>query len=163
MSQDCSCNACKSACEFKPGWFKPGEVEKVAKFLKLSKKDLFDNRLMVDWYISPGEHEGDVFVLSPAVVGRVPGAEFPGNPRGQCVFFKKNGKCEIHEVKPFECREMLHGESEDVVSSRHEAIGVSWIRHQRQITNLLGRKPQSTECSVADFLFSLRGWRPFPF
>ena len=102
-TKDCKCEQCKSACTHKPGWFKPGEPEKVAKFLGITVKDLFDTKLMVDWW----EADEDIFVIAPAIKSGDIGGMYPANPKGQFVFFK-NGLCEIIDVKPFECKLYIH-------------------------------------------------------
>jgi len=108
MKKECKCDLCKSACKNKPGWFKPGEPEKVAEYLNIPLKELFDTKLMVDWW----ESDEDVFIIAPAVKGGNIGGEYPGNPQGECIFFK-DGLCSIHEVKPFECGAYLHGEEKN--------------------------------------------------
>ena len=122
--KDCSCESCQKACGFKPGWFKPGEAEVTAEHLGMSFETFFQLFLMVDWVSDYAK--GDVFLLSPAVVGREPGREFPGNPRGKCVFFE-DGKCGIHDVKPFECREYIHTESQDDVRKRHKGMSTEGV------------------------------------
>ena len=136
--QSCYCVACKKACQHKPGWFLPGEAERVADYLKLSLKELFKTKLLVDWWAD----DPDIFLLSPAIVGKDAGVEFSTDPRGTCVFFK-NGLCAIHNVKPAECTEMIHGQKADETLARHEQIGKLWQPHQDQIKRLLGRKPKS--------------------
>ena len=48
--KDCQCQDCQDACVYKPGWFKPGEIEKVAKYLDVPLEELFKEKLMVDWW-----------------------------------------------------------------------------------------------------------------
>lgn len=148
MEHNCQCDACKNACSFKPGWFKPGQVEKVAEFFNTPLKELFDTKLMVDWYTDPDEE--DVFLLSPAVVGGQAGSEFPGDPKGRCVFLTEDRKCGIYEVRPFECAEYIHETRSSEVEERHAAVAQTWKPHQEQIVELLGRKPQ-TEVYLGGF------------
>lgn len=139
MSKDCTCKDCQSACAYKPGWFVPGQVEKVAEYLDVPLATLFKKKLMVDWW-----HDSpNVFALSPAIVGGTPGQEFPGNPRGKCVFYKK-GRCEIHAVKPRECREVHH---EGTPDGLHKKMADKWRskRAQAQIRKLLGVEPHAAE------------------
>lgn len=140
--QSCFCEECKAACRYKPGWFLPGEAEEVAAHLKISLEELFETKLAVDWWI--GTSEPDTFLLSPTVVSNGAGTEFPGNPQGTCIFFKE-GLCEIHPVKPFECREMIHGEKDN---SRHGQVADAWRTHQNQIAELLGREPESSNFGI---------------
>ena len=141
---DCSCSICQGACKRKPGWFKPGEAEKVAEFLGISLKELFNNKLMVDYWLGEEDDEGgghhkDIFVLSPATVDGKPGTVFLFNPNGQCVFYGEEGLCEIHPVKPFECREMMHDEDNAYL---HKETADSW-KDNKQIGELLGEKPDA--------------------
>ena len=146
MSEDCTCDICKSACEHKPGWFMPGEVEKVAEYLDIPLQELFNTKLGVDWWVA----DEDIFVLAPATTNMDMGTEYPANPKGQCVFYE-NGLCSIHAVKPFECREFIHGD--DKVGERHEAVANAWQDSQSQIVELLGREPESEEYSLFDSMF----------
>jgi Fe-S-cluster containining protein len=120
----------------------PGQAEKVATHLNIPLKELFDTKLMVDWHENTGE-DGNVFLLSPAVVDGTPGSEFPGDPRGQCVFLTEDRKCGIYEVRPFECSEYIHETPRSEVDERHDSIGSAWAQHQGQIIELLGREPVS--------------------
>jgi len=136
----CSCKKCKHACQHKPGWFLPGEAEKVAIFLKMSLEELFNKKLSVDWW----ESNDDIFLLAPVLIGKTPGAEYPSDPCGVCIFYKK-GLCEIHPVKPYECHDMFHdNESGDI----HERVALAWKDHQDQLVNLLGRQPVSKDNSL---------------
>ena len=146
QNQDCECSSCRGACESKPGWFMPGEAEKAAEHLGVSLKELFDNSLSVDWWEKDAELDHDVFVLSPAVWGGSPGEEFDADPKGVCVFFKE-GRCSIHEVKPFECRQLLHTDSPEMVSARHRSVRDAWDTDENQLSveQTLGRDPVVTE------------------
>lgn len=124
----------------KPGWFAPGEVERVADYLGMTVAELFLSKLSVDWW----EETSDVletFVLAPTVVGGNPGDMYDADPRGVCVFYR-DGLCTIHEVKPLECREYVHTDSSLGVEMRHEHVAKLWYSHQDQIRQLLGREPE---------------------
>jgi Fe-S-cluster containining protein len=143
MKNQCDCECCKRACTEKPGWFLPGEAEKVAEYLDITLKELFDDYLAVDWF--EGENGADdIFLLAPAVKGEETGDMYPGDPRGTCVFFE-DGKCAIHDVKPFECAQYHHDEKRSVLSSRHDGVPNKWVEHQKQIEDLLGKEPYSRE------------------
>lgn len=150
--ESCRCSYCQKACEHKPGWFMPGEAEKVADFLGMSLQDLFKQKLMVDWYegllgpLNPG------FVLSPAVVGEEPGVEFPAQPTGRCVFLTEDKRCSIHPVKPFECRQAIHGDPEGESAHDHKLVALQWVDFTQQLTDLLGHEPKA---AYPDFLGSL--------
>lgn len=96
---------------------------------------------MVDWHENLSE--GDVFLLSPAVVDGQAGHEFPGDPRGRCVFLTEEGKCSIYPVRPFECAEYIHTDGPEV-NDRHDSVAEDWKPHQEQIRELLGREPESS-------------------
>ena len=149
MSKDCTCDTCKGACTNKPGWFKPGEVEKVALHLNISLQELFETKLGVDWWVA----EDDIFVLAPATLSMDPGSEYPANPRGHCIFYE-NGLCSIHPVKPFECREYIHDEDKNASNKRHLAVSIAWESEQTQVTELLGRQATAAEADV----FSALSW-----
>ena len=134
--ESCKCDKCKKACENKPGWFIPGEAERVAEYLNISLEELFRAKLMVDWWVSSPE---DIFILAPAIKYEEPGSEYPGDPTGECVFFI-DGLCEIHPVKPFECKELFHGEQ-----ALHEETAKTWKDNHNQVKELLGREPESRE------------------
>lgn len=135
----CTCHKCQAACATKPGWFLPGEAEKAADFLNLPLPEFFASKLGVDWWERWG---GDIFLLAPAVKGHPPGREYPGNPRGECIFYK-DGRCEIYPARPHECREYMHDDTPEAVASRHQGVAKAWEPHQGQIASLLGRKPES--------------------
>ncbi len=132
----CTCEKCVRCCHVKPGWFKHGEAERLAKNMGISLEDLFNRYLLVDYW--EDWDDDNRYVLSPAVKGVTSGGKFPEDPRGVCVFLTKDGKCEIHELgKPFECREALACEGE---FTSHENVSLSWVKHQSQIHKLLGDK-----------------------
>lgn len=137
---ECRCLNCLDACKHRPGWFKPGEVEKVAEHLDVSIDKLFRHKLAVDWW----EAEKDVFVLAPALKGEEAGTEYPGDPRAECVFFQ-NGLCEIHPVKPFECKEANHNREKSRSDHQHASDAWNTPEYQAKIEKLLGRKPVAGE------------------
>ena len=125
MSFSCTCAHCVSACRIKPGWFMPDEIEPLAANMGLSVQELFDTRLCVD-------RLGETLVLSPAVVGVEPGAEFPPISLGVCVFFKDE-RCEIHTLgKPHECAKATH-----FGGANRLLVGEAWVPHQDRIRELL--------------------------
>lgn len=142
---ECACDRCQRACENTPGWFRPGEAEKAAKMLRLSMKTFFKRYLGVNWYSTP---DGPVFVLAPALVGEKTGHEYPGDPRGQCVFFTKDRRCRIHAAKPFGCSHGSLCETGHSELWRDEHVNQTvplWSKHQDQIVALLGRKPEEDD------------------
>ena len=137
---ECSCKTCQNACAYKPGWFLPGEIEKVAEYLNKPLKEVFDEYLAVDWYQDVPK---DIFVIAPAIPG-TKGGIYTADPRGKCTFYKE-GKCSIHPVKPFECREYHHGEDSVSISDRHSEVAEEWKDNQQQVEDLLGIKPYTKE------------------
>lgn len=141
IMSDCRCESCQNACGYKPGWFMPGEAEKLAEHFGIAFEEVFKTKLSVDWYEADENFVSDVFLLSPSVVGGPTGEEFDANPHGVCVFFV-DGACSIHDVKPFECRSTMHTDSHEEVAKRHVSVAHAWENEeaQDQITILLGRE-----------------------
>lgn len=149
MGDGCKCESCVSACSQKPGWFTPEQIKKAAEYLKITEKEFFNKYLLIDWYQAHKKNDyEDVFVLSPAIVGIDAGTMFPGNPKGQCVFFNEDQLCDIHDVKPFECSELKCSDTD--VSERHENAAGKWIAHQKYIEELYGDIPYPEQTSFLD-------------
>ena len=139
-----TCATCQSGGTRKPGWFLPGEPERAAEFMGLPLEEFFRDYLTVDWW----DGDPDIFLLSPAIAGEETGTEFPGDPRGECVFYQE-GRCQIHPVKPHECRETWCGAGSGTI---HRDTAAAWNAHQGQIRELLGREPISVPCGFFDLL-----------
>jgi Fe-S-cluster containining protein len=146
-----TCQYCRGGCTRKPGWFLPGEAEAAAAFMGMTLEEFFRAYLAVDWWADVPD---DIFVLSPAIRGEDPGTEFPGDPRGTCVFYE-NERCSIHPAKPAECREHWCGDKGS--STIHHDVAQAWAEHQGQITVLLGREPESEDYDGGGGIFSLLG------
>lgn len=152
---DCSCQNCQNACKRKPGWFKPGEAEKVAAFLGISLEQLFTDSLAIDYWASE-----NIFILAPATksfTGGLPGQIYSYFGKGECVFFK-DGKCSIHEVKPFECKELLH-DSIEVSQQRHEEVANAWRNEQEQIKQLYGKEPNIERMTLEELNQMAQMWK----
>lgn len=145
--QSGTCSTCQGGCERKPGWFMPGQAEKAAEHLGMTLQEFFDTYLAVDWF----EGSEDVFVLSPALASEGGGGMFPADPTGRCIFFKE-GRCEIHEVKPFECSSWWCDEPRDGFIDRHHEVAQAWLEHQDLLGQLLGHEPYSSSYSIFDAL-----------
>lgn len=149
---ECACERCQSACENTPGWFRPGEAEKAAAFLKLSLGDFFRRYLGVNWWCD--STRGDVFVLAPATTRMMAGHEYPANPKGQCVFFTADRRCMIHPVKPHGCS---HGNPCDFHEDAYKADVARtvqlWRKEQGRIVKLLKREPVAEELSIFEAMF----------
>jgi Fe-S-cluster containining protein len=156
--EDCTCPDCQSACQSKPGWFLPGEAEGAAALLGVSLAELFRTKLAVDWWEAGDGTDDDVFVVAPALVGHPAGEEYPGDPRGRCVFYVK-GRCQIHAAKPHECA-MAHHDVPPTgeVRARHRRVAMAWRDRQPQVAELLGREPEAAGYgSFAGLLGSIFG------
>jgi Fe-S-cluster containining protein len=137
-----TCGYCRDACTRKPGWFLPGEAERAAEFLGVPLEEFFRQYLAVDWWEADHRIETTTFVLSPAIEGDEAGEEFPGDPRGTCVFYQDQ-QCQIHPVKPYECREHWCGDRAS--NTTHLDAAAAWTGHQDQVAALLGREPEAAE------------------
>lgn len=155
---ECDCEVCQLSCKRKPGWFKPDEIEQLAKNMKLTTKELFDKYLGVDWWVGGLDSDLDnIFVLTPSIKGVRGGAEYPADPRGTCIFYNRIGKCEIHTLgKPFECA-IYHHDIKDMeyMDDIHKSVAKSWIKHQNMIIKLLGREPKTKKFDFIDFVSTL--------
>lgn len=141
--QDCACSGCQSACMRRVGWFLPGEPEQAANLLDMPLTEFFDKYLAIDWF-ERKEDEEDIFIIAPATIEISPGGMFSEDPHGRCVFFSDEGKCKIHEAKPYECKrspcQQADGkESKKAIIERHQLIARKWIPHRKQIDNLLSK------------------------
>ena len=117
--KSCQCEECKMACKNKPGWFMPNQIPKLLKFFNVKKiSELWKHGFAIDWW----EGEPTTYILAPNIIGNE-NKKYPEDPHGECVFFV-NGKCKIHDVKPFECKEYFH--SDTFASDRHEFIAQKW-------------------------------------
>lgn len=91
----------------------------------------FKQYLGIDWWLD------DTQVLAPAIRGMLPGIRYPEDPIGTCVFLV-DGKCDIHEAKPFECRSYIHTETSAEIEARHLTVVDAWRaeQHQQQCRDL---------------------------
>jgi hypothetical protein len=140
---ECDCHHCKAACEHRPGWFLPEQIEPLAKSLGITTAELFKEHLQVDWWVgSP-----DIFLLAPRLKGETGGTIYPGDPCGICHWFR-DGKCEIHtHGKPAECQQLGH-EGGRVVTGDREKIADAWrgAEHQQMVRDLYGLEPEAPDC-----------------
>jgi Fe-S-cluster containining protein len=137
---DCSCDRCQSLCHSKPGWFTPQEIELVARKLNVAIEDLFKDYLTIDAVlIAEADRPTGVYVLAPAIVGRKSATIAEPTARGSCVWLK-NGKCDIHAVKPAECRATDHSTSGRDSDMLRASILKQWIPYKKFVQNLYGKK-----------------------
>lgn len=107
---ECACDRCVKACHEYPGWFLPAEAERAAERIGIPF-ETFSKALILD-HCSNQEVGDAPYVYSPRKIGvdrpddriRSPNAQMV---KGKCVFLGDDNRCGIHEVKPFECREVF--------------------------------------------------------
>jgi hypothetical protein len=124
--KSCKCPECVSACNQTPGWFLPGEAEKVAKYLKMKFEKFRKKYLVIDcWYTG----DCDIWAYSPRKGNddssylRNTGAKWEDS---SCIFLK-DGLCEIHNVKPKECKIVFCcGENSGGISDARESVVQQW-------------------------------------
>lgn len=85
----CKCPECIECCERDPGWFMPDEIPIAAGYLGLSEEEFIKK------YCTEHEDE-DAIVISPTTK--------PG--KKSCIFLNRDKECDIHEVKPYECKKV---------------------------------------------------------
>ena len=146
----CTCKECISYCKKQPGWFRPGEMPRLAEFLEMSLKEVFRKYLIADFWI--GE-SADIHVLSPIkdfnrlkseeereMLDRqrrhneLMGWDFdrPGSYaswgyafiHAPCNFLELE-RCKIYAARPFECAVSRHDNKESTSSIR-ELITGEW-------------------------------------
>jgi Fe-S-cluster containining protein len=137
---DCSCDRCQSLCHNKPGWFTPQQIELVARKRDITIEDLFKDYLTIDAVLiaEAGKPTG-VYVLAPTIVGAESGSISDPVARGTCVWLR-NGKCDIHDVKPAECRVTDHSTSAHDSDVLRASILKQWIPYKKFVQNLYGKK-----------------------
>ena len=141
----CSCDRCQHFCRNKPGWFTPDQIAPLARKLGLSIAELFKKYLTVDAVLM--EEAGQmkaIYVLAPAMAERPAGAVSDPTEKGACTWFKE-GKCEIHEVKPRECGLVDHTTTRQEGDLLRASILKSWLPHKKFIQNLYGKKLKPPE------------------
>lgn len=137
--RDCVCEKCVEACHRHPGWFLPGEAEKVAEFLGMEFTE-FEKRFLIKDHASNQAASDAPYVYSP----RKPEVDKPDETirsawrqgcHGDCVFLKED-RCSIHPVKPFECRKVFACDNNDRFI--RDQIETKWI----EVGAPLGMRPE---------------------
>lgn len=117
----CSCDGCKNACKYKPGWFLPEQVKDLLAFFNVKTvNDLLKKGFAIDWW----NEKNDILVLAPNIKGNND-LQYPSDPRGECVFFEE-GNCKIYDVRPFECKAYSHKQSKREVDEMHDFVAKKW-------------------------------------
>ena len=86
------CKLCGKCCEYGSGFLVEEDAKKIAKFLKISEKELKEKHLEKVRIYNKG-------MLRPKF----------NKPYGKCIFIKDK-KCVIHHVKPLHCKIACCGE-----------------------------------------------------
>lgn len=107
----CRCRACIECCRRDPGWFLPEEVAHAAAYLNLSEGE-FIKKFCTEHVLD------DAIVISPATK--------PG--KKACIFLSKDGLCEIHEAKPYECKKVYACEENRRHQNIRDAIKKAWMK-----------------------------------
>lgn len=161
--ESCTCEECQRACRNKPGWMSPERFIQIVEYLRMTKEEAFEKYFAVDWWESFYEEKDSIndrrgYLIVPAIHGSE-GSYYPFNPNGECVFFR-NGRCDIHPVKPEECAHMIHGfkESEHKMArERRRGYVALWQTAEWQglLKELLGEEPQAV---VPSNVFEALDW-----
>lgn len=132
----CSCDTCRGYCQRKPGFLAPGDAERIAAYLRMTKQQLFERYLIIEL-----SYDKSISVLAPAAISQQPGSVIPASNEapGRCVFHTREGLCAVHPVKPRECALAHHGLSDVEAQGIHESVGFSWQAEvfQGEIRDLL--------------------------
>ncbi|MBN1503000.1 YkgJ family cysteine cluster protein [Candidatus Woesearchaeota archaeon] len=91
LGEPCRCERCENACKFGSGFLVEEDLERIAKFLKISQDKLKEKYL-------ESQEKFHTTLWKPKTNKK------DNLPFGQCVFFNPKKGCSIHEVKPLECR-----------------------------------------------------------
>lgn len=83
------CKQCGNCCRFGSGYMIPEDIQKIAKFLKISEEKLKEKHL-------EKLHMYGKEIFRPLQKKK-------GKQYGECIFLKKN-KCSIHKAKPLNCK-----------------------------------------------------------
>ena len=126
----CDCQTCRSMCEVRPCWGNPRQI------LHLITSDptpehQIAKKLMRDYWTGTKETQNrDVSIVSPAIIG-YESQQAPLWPSGSCTLYQ-NGKCTIHDHKPFTGRIAYHAPLTDrktdhkVERNYHKDTAMSW-------------------------------------
>lgn len=150
--RECSCEKCIGACWRNPGWFGYiGEIEGVAKIMKVSTKDFAKEYLIQEWWAG----DEDIYIPAPrrnfdkrkdrTYRGLAEGVQQNGKgfvvaswghnlmQGWACIFLDDNNRCLIHQSKPEECRETFSCEKFFSNFKGREKLVSYWKKHQDYI------------------------------
>lgn len=90
LQSPCSCNSCNNGCKFGSGVFTDDQIKSLAKFLNKTEKQTKEQYLEKITKLN-------TTLFKPKIIKK------KNKPYGRCIFFNNN-KCDIHKVKPLECK-----------------------------------------------------------
>jgi len=108
----CKCANCLSACFYDPGRLVPEDLKRIAAFLQISELELirkylvfipFKSKWGKGYQLAPVKLQHQRAILS---AGEIAWPGYSQKP-GRCIFLQENGDCQIHPVKPQECRSYM--------------------------------------------------------
>jgi hypothetical protein len=134
----CSCQACIDMCKpghTNPGWFRVGQAEKAAEFLKMTLDDFFWKYLVVEYWASFPQ---DMDVLAPRRnhqdgVRAGYGDNYHG---GTCALHDSSTGCKLpSSLRPLECAAAIGCEKDKYWWQRErysirENIALEWIKEK---------------------------------
>ena len=155
----CYCETCRNMCEpghTNPGWFRVGQVEKAAEFLKMTVDDFFWKYLIVEYWSSFPQ---DMEVLAPRRNHQTrTRADFGDNIHGgTCALHDRSTGCKLpSSLRPLECAAALGCEKDKYWWQREEYnirknIALEWVKEkpsalvERLRDKFWGKRRASTE------------------
>jgi Fe-S-cluster containining protein len=143
----CTCPQCVSACRNDPGRLIPADIQRISAFLHISAAALLENYLV--WIeksargrkysaLAPAKLRRDRFVVAPG--GRAT-EKYAAN-KGRCLFLDEAERCQIHPVKPLECRAYMGCSNTFLGRPYHKRVVEEYFRSRWQgyITAQASRK-----------------------
>jgi Fe-S-cluster containining protein len=138
----CDCDRCRAACLNSPGWFMPGQIAPLARFLDMTVEEVFTRKLAVGVTEMPDGTRRHGLMPHKLQDGKKPGSVWtlPELARpGRCIFFDR-GKCSIYPVRPDECARMMHDRPDQAQRIRHGIVARWTEQALAPFARLTGRK-----------------------
>lgn len=148
----CNCDECISACQFRPGWFLPSQINKLKEYFKVKTiRDLLGpERLAIDWANHVGIFDEDVLILAPNIIDN-DCIQYPRDPRRQCVFLDcKNKTCRIYCIRPYECAWYNHDRIDEEIEKNRDYIIKKWA--ETDILESFRSEVDCYEMSIYDYI-----------
>jgi Fe-S-cluster containining protein len=120
----------------------------------MSERAVFREFLGANYWIGDAMTSYEtVWVVAPATSNMLPGNEYPYRPFGRCVFLTDKGRCRVHEVRPYECRQAHHGGDEKHSADTRHKIVKAWAKQQPRVEKLAGRELFEPDGNYFDLMF----------